>query len=57
MWLSSCGCQEYQDHHSEEEDADLYEKIGIAERDDKLGGGVDKRRRKFKDILLFDSRL
>ncbi|XP_042254142.1 rho GTPase-activating protein 27 isoform X1 [Thunnus maccoyii] len=33
---------EYQDHHSEEEDADLYEKI--AERDEKLGGGVDKRR-------------
>ncbi|XP_008285757.1 rho GTPase-activating protein 15 isoform X2 [Stegastes partitus] len=37
---------EYQDihHHSDEEDGDLYEKISHAERDDKLGGGMDKRR-------------
>ncbi|XP_072229332.1 rho GTPase-activating protein 27 [Leuresthes tenuis] len=35
---------EYQDHHSEEEDRDLYEKIGNPERDDKLGGGVEKRK-------------
>ncbi|XP_054860723.1 rho GTPase-activating protein 27 isoform X1 [Amphiprion ocellaris] len=37
---------EYQDvhHHSDEEDGDLYEKIGNTERDDKLGGGMDKRR-------------
>ncbi|XP_069016272.1 rho GTPase-activating protein 27 isoform X2 [Embiotoca jacksoni] len=35
---------EYQDHHSDEEDADLYEKIGNPERDDKLGGGTDRRR-------------
>ncbi|XP_070782610.1 rho GTPase-activating protein 27-like [Enoplosus armatus] len=35
---------EYQDHHSEEDDGDLYEKIPSTERDDKLGGGVDKRR-------------
>ncbi|XP_033963403.1 rho GTPase-activating protein 27-like isoform X2 [Pseudochaenichthys georgianus] len=35
---------EYQDHHSEDEDGDLYEKIGGTERDDKLGGGIDKRR-------------
>ncbi|XP_040922796.1 rho GTPase-activating protein 15 isoform X2 [Toxotes jaculatrix] len=33
---------EYQDHHSEEEDGDLYEKI--AERDDRSAGGIDKRR-------------
>lgn len=37
--------QEYQDHHSEEEDGDLYEKIGNTERDEKSAGGVDKRRR------------
>lgn len=41
-----CFCQEYQDHHSEEEDGDLYEKIPNMERDDKPGGGIDKRRRK-----------
>ncbi|KAM4524357.1 rho GTPase-activating protein 27 isoform 1-T2 [Odontesthes bonariensis] len=35
---------EYHDHHSEEEDGDLYEKIGNPERDDKLGGGFDKRK-------------
>ncbi|KAF3853870.1 hypothetical protein F7725_014558 [Dissostichus mawsoni] len=35
---------EYQDHHSEDEERDLYEKIGGTERDDKLGGGIDKRR-------------
>ncbi|XP_039990871.1 rho GTPase-activating protein 27 isoform X2 [Xiphias gladius] len=35
---------EYQDHHSEEEDGDLYEKIAVTERDDKSGGGVEKRR-------------
>ncbi|XP_051795701.1 rho GTPase-activating protein 27 isoform X3 [Acanthochromis polyacanthus] len=37
---------EYQDvhHHSDEEDGDLYEKIGNTERDDKLGAGMDKRR-------------
>ncbi|XP_028263720.1 rho GTPase-activating protein 15 isoform X2 [Parambassis ranga] len=33
---------EYQDHHSEEEDADLYEKI--PERDDGRGAGLEKRR-------------
>ncbi|XP_070846467.1 rho GTPase-activating protein 27 [Chaetodon trifascialis] len=35
---------EYQDHHSDEDDADVYEKIPDAARDDKFGGGVDKRR-------------
>ncbi|XP_034715868.1 rho GTPase-activating protein 27 isoform X2 [Etheostoma cragini] len=35
---------EYQDHHSEDEDGDLYEKIGSIERDEKFGGGIDKRR-------------
>ncbi|XP_033468091.1 rho GTPase-activating protein 27 isoform X2 [Epinephelus lanceolatus] len=35
---------EYQDHHSEEEDGDLYEKIANTERDDKSGGGMDRRR-------------
>ncbi|XP_038591788.1 rho GTPase-activating protein 27 isoform X1 [Micropterus salmoides] len=35
---------EYQDHHSEEEDENLYEKITCTERDDKFGGSVDKRR-------------
>lgn len=38
--------QEYQDHHSDEEEGELYEKIADAARDDKFGGGVDKRRRK-----------
>ncbi|XP_023263535.1 rho GTPase-activating protein 15-like isoform X1 [Seriola lalandi dorsalis] len=36
--------QEYQDHHSEEEDGDLYEKIPNTERDDRSAGGIDKRR-------------
>ncbi|KAF1373620.1 hypothetical protein PFLUV_G00240810 [Perca fluviatilis] len=36
---------EYQDHHSEEEDGDLYEKIGNTEKvDEKFGGGIEKRR-------------
>ncbi|KAM7381320.1 hypothetical protein PAMA_012259 [Pampus argenteus] len=35
---------EYQDHHSEEDDGDLYEKIANIERDEKSGGSVDKRR-------------
>ncbi|KAG8008755.1 Rho GTPase-activating protein 27 [Nibea albiflora] len=37
---------EYQDHHSEEEDSDLYEKIASTDvaRDDKFGSTVDKRR-------------
>ncbi|KAI3365510.1 hypothetical protein L3Q82_010598, partial [Scortum barcoo] len=35
---------EYQEHQSEEEDTDLYEKIPNTERDDKAGGGMDKRR-------------
>nr|XP_046234277.1 rho GTPase-activating protein 27 [Scatophagus argus] len=37
---------EYQDHHSEEEDGDLYEKIAGFDvaRDDKSGGSVEKRR-------------
>uniref|UniRef100_A0A4W6CYR3 Rho GTPase activating protein 27 n=1 Tax=Lates calcarifer TaxID=8187 RepID=A0A4W6CYR3_LATCA len=35
---------EYQDHHSDDEDGDLYEKIPNTERDDKTGGGADKRR-------------
>ncbi|KAK2820647.1 hypothetical protein Q5P01_023606 [Channa striata] len=34
---------EYQDHHSEEEDGDLYEKIPNSERDDKPSS-IDKRR-------------
>ncbi|KAG7227703.1 hypothetical protein INR49_029465 [Caranx melampygus] len=34
---------EYQDHHSEEEDGDLYEKIR-EERDDRAGGGTEKRK-------------
>lgn len=38
--------QEYQDHQSEEEDADLYEKIACTEaaREDKFGSSGDKRR-------------
>ncbi|XP_056894790.1 rho GTPase-activating protein 27-like isoform X1 [Takifugu flavidus] len=37
---------EYQDHPSDEEDGDLYEKIGCtdAARDDRFGSGPDKRR-------------
>ncbi|XP_054898766.1 rho GTPase-activating protein 27-like isoform X3 [Poeciliopsis prolifica] len=35
---------DYQEHHSEEEDGDLYEKIGNADRDEKPGAAVDKRR-------------
>ncbi|XP_029977457.1 rho GTPase-activating protein 15 isoform X2 [Sphaeramia orbicularis] len=35
---------EYQDHHSEEEDNDLYEKIANTEKDDKFGSNIDKRR-------------
>ncbi|XP_070707625.1 rho GTPase-activating protein 27 [Pempheris klunzingeri] len=35
---------EYQDHHSDEDDGDVYEKIASTEREDKVGGGVDKRR-------------
>uniref|UniRef100_A0A8P4K1D1 Rho GTPase-activating protein 27 n=1 Tax=Dicentrarchus labrax TaxID=13489 RepID=A0A8P4K1D1_DICLA len=37
---------EYQDHHSEEEEGDLYEKIACtdAARDDKVVGAVEKRR-------------
>ncbi|XP_035853588.1 rho GTPase-activating protein 15 isoform X3 [Sander lucioperca] len=36
---------EYQDHHSEEEDGNLYEKIGNTEKvDEKFGGGIEKRR-------------
>ncbi|KAM6896965.1 rho GTPase-activating protein 27 [Xenentodon cancila] len=34
---------EYQEHPSDEDDGDLYEKIGSTEREDKLGGGSDKR--------------
>ncbi|XP_075950184.1 rho GTPase-activating protein 27 isoform X2 [Anarhichas minor] len=33
---------EYLDHHSEDEDGDIYEKI--VERDDKVAGGIDKQR-------------
>lgn len=46
--------QEYQDHHSEEEDTDLYEKIACTERDDKAGGGMDKRRRKLFNCGMND---
>ncbi|XP_061763620.1 rho GTPase-activating protein 27 [Nerophis ophidion] len=35
---------EYQDPHSEGEEADLLEKVGTLERDDKFGGGFDVRR-------------
>ncbi|XP_043958954.1 rho GTPase-activating protein 27 isoform X3 [Gambusia affinis] len=35
---------DYQEHHSEEEDGDLYEKIGNADKDEKPGAAVDKRR-------------
>ncbi|KAM9837746.1 rho GTPase-activating protein 27 isoform 1-T2 [Aulostomus maculatus] len=35
---------EYQDHHSEEEDGDFYEKIPSTERDEKPGGGIERRR-------------
>lgn len=50
--------QEYQDHHSEEEDSDLYEKIGSTDvaRDDKFGSTVDKRRRELNDVELDKSR-
>ena len=53
--------QEYQDHHSEEEDGDLYEKIGNTEKvDEKFGGGIEKRRcelkkKKKKTFSLFNS--
>ncbi|CAN9508760.1 unnamed protein product [Ophioblennius macclurei] len=37
---------EYQDqHHSEDEDTDLYEKVGNPEREDKLGVGLESKRR------------
>lgn len=38
--------QEYQDHPSDEEDGDLYDKIGCtdAARDERFGSGPDKRR-------------
>lgn len=38
--------QEYQDHPSDEEEGDLYEKIasGDAARDDRFGSATDKRR-------------
>lgn len=37
---------EYQDqHHSEDEDTDLYEKIGNTEREEKLGSGLEAKRR------------
>lgn len=38
--------QEYQDHPSDEDDGDLYEKIGCtdAARDERFGSGLDKRR-------------
>ncbi|KAM4715469.1 rho GTPase-activating protein 27 [Anableps anableps] len=35
---------DYQEHHSEEEDGDLYEKIGNVDRDDKPGAAIDKRK-------------
>lgn len=42
-WLCVC-LQEYQDHHSEDEDGDLYEKPLEMAREDRVGGVVDKRR-------------
>nr|XP_057934160.1 rho GTPase-activating protein 27 isoform X2 [Doryrhamphus excisus] len=35
---------EYQDPHSEEDDSDVYEKAGSVEREEKLGGSIDRRR-------------
>ncbi|KAM9716431.1 rho GTPase-activating protein 27 isoform 1-T1 [Menidia menidia] len=35
---------EYQDHHSEEEEGNLYEKIGNSEREEKPVDGIDKRK-------------
>lgn len=43
--LIVCVYQEYQEHHSEEEDADIYEKI--PNTDEKVGGAVDKRKCKY----------
>lgn len=34
--------QDYQEHHSEDEDGDLYEKIANVELEDRPGGGIDK---------------
>lgn len=36
--------QDYQEHHSEDEDGDLYEKIPIVQLEDKPAGAVDKRK-------------
>lgn len=35
---------DYQEHHSEDEDGDLYEKIPIVQLEDKPAGAVDKRK-------------
>ncbi|CAJ1080106.1 rho GTPase-activating protein 27 isoform X1 [Xyrichtys novacula] len=35
---------EYQDHHSDEEDGDVYEKIPGIEKEDKVAASIDKRR-------------
>lgn len=43
--LIVCVYQEYQEHHSEEEDADIYEKI--PNTDEKVGGAADKRKCKY----------
>lgn len=49
-----CVCQEYQDHHSGEEENDLYEKIVHTEREEKaVGGSVDKRRGKVIEKRTF----
>ncbi|XP_028990033.1 rho GTPase-activating protein 27 isoform X3 [Betta splendens] len=40
---------EYKEHHSDEDDADLYEKIPNVERDDKPAVAVEKRRREPKE--------
>lgn len=43
---------EYQDHHSEDEDGDIYEKIPNTERDDKLVVGSEKRRASRPSVTL-----
>lgn len=48
-----CICQEYQDHHSGEEDNHLYEKIAHTEREEKPGVNFEKRRGKVIDQTTF----
>ncbi|XP_074519737.1 rho GTPase-activating protein 27 [Halichoeres trimaculatus] len=46
---------EYQDHHSDEEDGDLYEKISAPEREEQVAGGIDRRRSSTKPSVQHSS--